>query len=143
MSSLVRRANQTMSIGLHDPTGHRIWVRIDLMPADPRHKFKSISEIVTNVVNQHLPAGDIDALSRQLDRINSCWSSCCSENLSQNVKPVRLAENVLILETHSPVWANKMRYCIKPTLVRLNRLGFKQIDTLKVKINPRLSEKTG
>jgi hypothetical protein len=110
------------------------------MPADPNHKFKSISDIVTDVVNKHLPAGDIDAISKQLDRIISCWSSCCSENLSQNVTPVRLDENVLIVETHSPVWANKMRYCVKSTVVRLNQLGFRQIDTLKVKINPRLSK---
>ncbi len=104
----------------------------------PNHKFRSISNIVAEVVSKHLPSGDIDALSKQLDRINKCWPSCCSELLSQNVKPVRLDENVLILETHSPVWANKMRYSTKLTLVRLNQLGFNQIDTLKVKINPRL-----
>ena len=116
-----------------------IWGRIEMMPADPTHKFKSISNIVAEVVNKHLPAGDIDALSKQLDRIISCWPSCCSENLSQNVTPVRLDNNVLIVETHSPVWANKMRYSVKSTVSRLNQLGFKQIDTLKVTINPRIA----
>ena len=106
----------------------------------PNHKFKSISNIVAEVVSKHLPKGDIDALSKQLERIISCWPSCCGEHLSQNVKPVRLDENVLILETHSPVWASKMRYSMKSTLVRLNQLGFNQVDTLKVRINPRISE---
>lgn len=101
------------------------------------HTFKSISNVVAEVINKHMPAGDIEALSRQLDRVISCWPSCCSESLSQNVRPVRLDANILILETHSPVWASKMRYSMKSTLARLNQLGFKQIDTLKVKINPR------
>lgn len=110
------------------------------MSPSPNHKFKSISSIVAEVVNKHLPEGDIEALSKQLDRIISCWPSCCSELLSQNVLPVRLDENILLLETHSPVWANKMRYSMKSTLQRLHQLGFNQIDTLKVKINPRISK---
>ena len=111
-----------------------------VMSVQPNHKFKSISNIVTEVVNKHLPTGDIEALSKQLDRIISCWPRCCNELLSQNIKPIRLDENVLIVETHSPVWANKMRYSIKSTLTRLDQLGFNQIDTIKVQINPRLSK---
>ena len=82
----------------------------------PSHNFKSIADIVGDVVNKHLPEGDIDALSKQLDRIITCWPRCTNDLLSQNVKPVRLDEELLIVETHSPVWANKMRYSVKTAL---------------------------
>ena len=110
------------------------------MSVHSNHKFKPISNIVAEVVSKHLPTGDIEALSKQLDRIVSCWPRCCNELLSQNIKPIRLDGNVLIVETHSPVWANKMRYSIKSTLSHLNKLGFNQIDTIKVQVNPRISK---
>ncbi len=105
----------------------------------PTHQFKSIADIVDNVVSKHLPEGDINALSKQLDRIITCWPRCTPELLSQNVKPVRLDEEILIVETHSPIWANKMRYSVRSALAKLHELGFKEIKFIKIKVNPRLS----
>ena len=106
----------------------------------PTHQFKSIADIVDNVVNKHLPEGDTNALSKQLDRIITCWPRCTTELLSQNVMPVRLDEEILIVETHSPVWANKMRYSVKSALAKLHELGFKEIKFIKIKVNPRLNK---
>ena len=105
-----------------------------------KHNFKPISDIVDEVVTKHLPKGDVDVLSKQLDRIILCWPRCTNDLISQNVKPIRIIENELILETHSPVWANKMRYLQTRTLNRLNELGFAQIHSIRVKINPHLAE---
>jgi len=107
----------------------------------PVNQFKSIADIVDDVVNRHLPEGDINALSKQLDRIISCWPQCTNDQLSHNVKPVRLDDEVLIIETHSPVWANKMRYSVKAVLWKLHQLGFKEIKYIKIKVNPRLNLK--
>ncbi len=103
------------------------------------HHFKSIADIVDDVVNKHLPEGDINALSKQLDRIITCWPQCTTELLSQNIKPVRLDDEILIVETHSPVWANKMRYSVRQSLAKLHELGFKEIKFIKIKVNPRKS----
>lgn len=105
----------------------------------PTHQFKSTADIVDNVIRKHLPEGDIHALSRQLDRIITCWPRCTTELLSQNVKPVRLDEEQLIVETHSPVWANKMRYSVKSALRKLHELGFKEVKFIKIKVNPRIA----
>jgi len=107
------------------------------MADNPYHHFKSIHDLVDEVVNKHMPSGDINASSKQFKRIQASWPDCAPEMICQNVKPVRLDNGTLVVETHSPVWANNARYTMKSCLVKLHALGFDEIEYIKVRVNPK------